>query len=271
MNILKSGFQNLWETIVNKESLRVTFNVDIMKIYRPITSVYKTNQPLRESKCRQVWIAKRTENEALPTWEKYNFLIWSPEMKDSLHLWKESVDKEFNLFSKTVESYFTTSVVDTRNMIRGQTPIDYWVDNMVKKRDNSVWAQRDSYGVINRHMGPGYQSGSLPTGVDSEEKRTTVVYQMSRNIPSESYLKKKLRKHLYSLSAQDLDIKHFKTWRYFPHYQPKEIEDGILWRILEIQGRFNMWYIGSSVSFESVKSVVEYNSLIIENMEPVVS
>eukprot|EP00111_Clytia_hemisphaerica_P004410 TCONS_00012610-protein len=269
MNILKSGFQNLWETIVNKENLRVTFNVDILKIYRPITSVYKTNQPLKESKCRQVWIAKRTGNEALPTWEKYNFLIWSPEMKDSLHLWKETVDKEIDLFSKTMESYFTASVVDTRNMVRGQTPIDYWVDNVVKKRDHSVWAQRDSYGVINRHMGPGYQSGSLPTGDDGDEKRTTVVYQMSRNIPSESYLKKKLRKHFDTLNAQDLNIKQFKTWRYFPHYQPKDIEDGILWKILEIQGRFNMWYIGSSVSFESVKSVVEYNSLIVENMEPV--
>ena len=57
-----------------------------------------------------------------------------------------------------------------------------------------------------------------------------------------------------------------KTWRYFLHYSAAHMEQGYLWRILEMQGKYGMWYIGSSVSFESVKSVVEYNKLLVRNM-----
>lgn len=42
---------------------------------------------------------------------------------------------------------------------------------------------------------------------------------------------------------------------------------GYLWRILEMQGKYSMWYIGSSVCFESVKSVIEYNELLVRNMQ----
>ena len=45
------------------------------------------------------------------------------------------------------------------------------------------------------------------------------------------------------------------------------MESGILWRILELQGRYGMWYAGSSVRFESVKSVVEYNKILVSNMQ----
>ena len=34
-----------------------------------------------------------------------------------------------------------------------------------------------------------------------------------------------------------------------------------------MQGRNNMWYGGSSVSFESVKSVLEYNNLLLRQMK----
>ena len=74
-------------------------------------------------------------------------------------------------------------------------------------------------------------------------------------------------KHLRKIGGKNINVKELKTWRYFPRYSPKQMEQGVLWRILEMQGRFNMWYIGSSVCFESVKSVTEYNKLIIENME----
>jgi len=267
MNVLKSGFQNLWETIVREENIAVTFHVDILKIYRPVTQLYKTSSTYVESKCREAWILKQDRNEPFPTWERYDFIIWSPEMKESLHLWKDLVSTEKEIFSKTTPNFFTTSLVDTRDMTRGLTPIDYWVDNVVKKRDNSVWAQRDTYAVNNKFLGPKYQTGTFPTGADDLDKRTCVVYQMGNTKSSEKKLKRILLKHLRNLQGKDIEIKKFKTWRYFPRYSPGDMEQGVLWRILEMQGRFNMWYIGSSVSFESVKSVVEYNKLIVDNMD----
>ena len=266
MNILKSGFQNLWETIVKKENINITFNVDILQVVRP-----KRVPCTEPSSCRDVWIAQQIfGNNAAPTWEKYDFLIWSPEMKDSIHRWRNPAPKEVEYFSKTEHRYFTTSLIDTENMDRGFTPIDYWVDNMSRKRENSVWAQRDSYGVLQKQAGPEYMSSVLPTNDNKADKRrTTVVYQMGRKLSSERYLVKLIRKHLKQLNAEVMSVIDVKTWRYFPRYSPDKMEKGILWRILEMQGLHGMWYIGSSVSFESVKSVVEYNKLIVENMKPV--
>ena len=268
MNVLKSGFQKLWETIVEKEKINVTFNVDILQVVRPKN--YWCAKP-SASPCRDdVWIAQRIGNSAAPTWENYDFLIWSPEMKDSIHRWRNPEPKEVEYFSKTEHRYFTTSLIDTENMKRGLTPIDYWVDNMSRKRENSVWAQRDSYGVLQKQAGPEYMSSVLPTSDNKADKRrTTVVYQMGRRLSSERYLTKLLHKHLKRVDADITSVIDVQTWRYFPRYSPEEMERGILWRILEMQGRHGMWYIGSSVCFESVKSVVEYNRLIVENMKPV--
>jgi len=76
MNVLKSGFQNLWETIVREENIAVTFHVDILKIYRPVTQLYKTSSTYVESKCREAWILKQDRNEPFPTWERYDISLF---------------------------------------------------------------------------------------------------------------------------------------------------------------------------------------------------
>ena len=271
MSQLKSGFQNLWETMVKRENLKVTFGVNIYKVFRPATTLQNNGRHGSSKRCPSVWVCKTVKGKYsyFPRWERYDFLIWSPEMKTSLHLWKGNTQIEQNLFSSTTAVYFATSILDSRNMIRGQTPIDYWLDNVLKKRDGSVWAQRDSYGVTNQQNGENYQSGKLRSGNDNKDVKTAVSYQMSKREIPDAILKQQLLDHFKRVNGSDLSIQKFKNWRYFPRYSPFEMtEKGILWRILEQQGQFDMWYIGSSVCFESAKSVVEYNKLLLENMQP---
>ena len=37
-------------------------------------------------------------------------------------------------------------------------------------------------------------------------------------------------------------------------------------QVFELQGQHKMWYAGSSVSFESVRAVMEYNNLLLKQM-----
>ena len=46
------------------------------------------------------------------------------------------------------------------------------------------------------------------------------------------------------------------------------MQAGRLWEVFSVQGRSRTWYIGSSVSFEAIRSVMEYNNLLIRNMVP---
>eukprot|EP00794_Sanderia_malayensis_P011742 gene11742-12963_t len=70
------------------------------------------------------------------------------------------------------------------------------------------------------------------------------------------------------MGATYVKIRQVYPWRYFPRFNPADTRSGILWDIVDMQGKHGMWYIGSSVIFESVKSVVEYNELLISKMRP---
>ena len=67
-------------------------------------------------------------------------------------------------------------------------------------------------------------------------------------------------------NASSVEILQTISWEYFFRWSPKEMEDGRLWQVLRNQGTRLTWYIGSSVSFEAVRSVMEYNNLLIRNM-----
>ena len=45
------------------------------------------------------------------------------------------------------------------------------------------------------------------------------------------------------------------------------MEAGRLWEVFSQQGRAGLWYCGSSVSHESIRGVMEYNKLLLANME----
>ena len=65
-----------------------------------------------------------------------------------------------------------------------------------------------------------------------------------------------------------LEILNTISWRYFPRWSPEDMEQGRHWQVFQIQGQRRMWYAGSSVSFESIRSVMEYNKLLIRQMRP---
>ena len=50
-------------------------------------------------------------------------------------------------------------------------------------------------------------------------------------------------------------------------WSPEEMTAGYLWDTFEIQGTKRTWYAGSSVSFESVRSVMAYNKLLLRQFD----
>lgn len=248
--MLRNGFKNLWEKIIEVENIDVRFGVDIYQLYRSRSQ-------------KKVWIDM--EMAGARKIHEYDFLIWSPEMKTSFPYWADASEEEIYYFSRPSPAFFTTSLVDTENMIRGSSPIDYWFDNINKKRQHSLWAQRDSYAALNNLHGSLYKAGAYPGGNDGLAKRTAVVYQMGDFAPIYTELQHTLVESLHALNATSVHVGFMKTWRYFPKFSAQDLQDGVLWRILEMQGKYGTWYIGSSVSFESVKSVIEYNKLLLKH------
>lgn len=137
------------------------------------------------------------------------------------------------------------------------------MDNVKKKRSGSVWATRNSKDEF-AAGDTGHQTSALLSD-DKVRDRYEMAYQFSRKQPCKPLLK--AITHFQKTGASRIDFIKQKVWKYFPHYSSKDLTDGILWDILEMQGKYKTWYIGSSVSFESLKSVLEYNKLLLSLMK----
>ena len=98
---------------------------------------------------------------------------------------------------------------------------------------------------------------------------TMTSLQTSDELISEAVLNKKLTDHFVDgFNATSVQILQTIPWEYFYRWSPEEMQEGRLWQVFERQGRSRTWYAGSSVSFESIRSVMEYNNLLIRNMVP---
>ena len=260
MSLLKNGFQNLWEKIVEAEDITIYLNTKVTRLVRQTVS--------KDSNSYKSIIS--TQNTKTNSYEdrSYDFMIWTPEMKESLPLWGNQFEKEVEYFSKTDIHYFTTAIIDTINETRSISPIIYFLkSNHSEIYDNRVIAQRDSYSAINEFTGPLYQNATYPMSKDNSSFMTTVNYIMAKTKQSKTELIRKFIEQKQHLKANLALIFKMEQWRYFPRYSEEDMESGILWRILELQGKYGMWYTGSSVCFESVKSVVEYNKILVSNMK----
>ena len=246
LTMISGGFQGLWETVKTRENIKVCFNVNIKRIQRTSSCVY---------------IYDKSRRRVL----KFDFLIWTPSLFSNLHVINAS-QKEKKIFSKLNPAWFTTTLFDSTYGIRGSSPIDYWISNIENKRECLVWSQRDSYGTLNSLQGPAYQNGTLPGGPDGKFVRTGVAYQYGKRKPSVSKNKQAFYQHFRKLHASHIQIVKQKTWEYFPRFSTQEMATGVLWDILEMQGSRRTWFAGSSVIFESVKSVLEYNKLLVSKM-----
>jgi hypothetical protein len=251
LNMIRGGFQNLWETAVKKENIKVVFNANVFNVkrYNNLVKLYVWYNGQRH--CRN-----------------YDFLIWTPSVYTTRHM-LDACKKEKDIFSKLCPVWFSTTLFSSTYGTRGESPIDYWLDNVENKREHSLWAQRDSYGTLNNYYGEAYKNGSLPGGPDGRFIRTGVAYQYGKYQPRRDPLKEILKTNLRCTGASNIEIVEQKIWEYFPKFSPGEMANGALWDIFKMQGSRRTWFAGSSVNFESVKSVLEYNKLLVSKMKDI--
>ncbi len=58
------------------------------------------------------------------------------------------------------------------------------------------------------------------------------------------------------------------AWRdFFPRWSTAEVSRGRHWDLFEMQGRYGLWVVGDGASYESTKSVMEYNRLILRQAQ----
>ena len=100
----------------------------------------------------------------------------------------------------------------------------------------------------------------------SGDQKTFTVFQYCNSTCSLEDTNQKLTDHYTTFGATDIEILRTFTWPYFPRWNIKDAEKGRHWDLYNLQGVGNVWIIGGGTIFESVRTVMGYNQLLIENM-----
>ena len=239
--VLKEGFEKVWSTAAKREQLDVHFEVDIDVIHRSANGselhYWKRNMQYRH------WC---------------DFLIWAAPMTEFLKNIRVPTKSEKQYFGTLTHKIYSTSLMHANNSTRNG-PIAMYAENIERKTEHSILQDIDMDGIFLQDLST-YKDFKV-------ERRLTTVCQYGKDYINEAELHAIVKKH-YSTGFTHTDIEIFNTisWPYFYRWNPHEVADGIHWKVFNMQGVHRTWYAGSSVSFETIKSVMEYNNLLLRQM-----
>ena len=257
--IFKNGFEHVFNTIVTEEKFDIRFNTTIENIVR-------TDE--------DVSIRYRNASADVLT-EKCGFLIWSPPMPDLVRYLSNITKREHDLFTSLSSQGIVASVLRTKGTIRNR-PIAYYRESIQNKIDYGVVADMDVEATLN------YCETNCTQNLEkynsmSDSSREVTVFQILRNATNslnangqdilDISLQKAKKHYEKHFNTTDMEIISSISADYFYRWNPYEMEMGNPWNVFEIQGNYRTWYIGASVSFESVKGVMGYNKLLLRQFQ----
>ena len=256
--ILKKGFENIWNKLVEKEHFDIKYNVDISLV-------------LRDSRNRITLLYKDQYQNRLS--EDCDFLIWTPPMPELMKVLSNPTLQERKLFNTLSYYIFMSTIFKETGTVRN-TPYVVYQQSLEDGQNNvtsgEVMTDIDIYGELN--YCDANDDGTLPRGcqktkIEYDQERTPRILsclELRRNKTDEASHRETVRKHYVNgFHATDIQFIETKEWEYFYKWSPEELEKGSHWKVFNIQGKHGIWYAGASVSFESVNQVMEYNNLLI--------
>lgn len=243
----KNGFETIWKTIAEVEDLDIHFNVDLYSVRRSSGHVdlkFWKGSYLKETVC--------------------DFLIWTAPMSALLRTLSDATHQEYSLLGSLKPAIFTANLVNMKNDVRNG-PYTKHYETLKNKVDHGVTSEVNVKGMLI----PNIKSPEVQEqyNQDNGKEKTAYVVQLGKEYSNEKDLNAALVKHFSKgFNATDIEILNTISWPYFPRWSPEEANQGRHWEVFEMQGLKKMWYAGSSVSFESVKDVLEYNNLLLKQI-----
>ncbi|CAJ1389989.1 unnamed protein product [Effrenium voratum] len=240
VSMLKNGYQSLWKNMAKRHSDQVNYITGAQ-----VTAIKRT--PSVEIKYMLGGEEKVLEAD---------MFVSAIDMYRFSHLITDLDPEEKEVFSKLTESTLATTLYKGKTVAHEHT-VEFWFARQGVLTSDGVGqfhAQRNSRMATRPEI----------PAVDDTELR--VAYQYSEKPPQSgdaAKLSQALMEGLKTFAGEpEVEIRLQKPWPYFPRFEAQDLVKGCPWKILEMQGKRNTVFIGSSVCFESVLDVVCYNQLL---------
>ena len=74
-------------------------------------------------------------------------------------------------------------------------------------------------------------------------------------------------KDLSAIGKRDVRVLDQRQLPYFSHWKREKLLEGVVWNVLDSQGKNNTLWIGSSVCFETIIDVATYNANLVKRLK----
>ncbi|SON59374.1 hypothetical protein MSIMFI_00857 [Mycobacterium simulans] len=240
--MLANGFEFLWRDLADKSSADLLLGVTITGIERSEAG------GLRNSPATIRFVRNGLEERL-----ECDFVILAIPAKQALQLLDQPTPRELDNFSGQVfQRKYANTLVEAQNPFSGKGLI-FWPENMFDHSSDRVTSIRETSAMLD----PSKNDSARSLLIVGQSYPTTVNYDPDKSL---SELEQFLAKNGYVIS----DVLERQEWDYFPRFDAAAIERGAPWDAIANQGNMNTWFIGSSVSFESVDAVLEFNHFMID-------
>jgi hypothetical protein len=197
-------------------------------------------------------------------------------MPELVNYLSSPTQREYDLFASLSSHGVVSSVMRANDTIRNG-PIVHYRESLQNKIDGGVVHDMDVEGILN-YCDTNCVKNLKNYNLMSSYSRVITSFQLLRNATSnlhandkdivDKYIQKAKYHYENKFNASNIEIISSISQEYFYKWNPYEMEKGNHWKVFEMQGKYRTWYIGASVSFESVKSVMEYNKLLLRQFRP---
>lgn len=235
-NLVAKGMIRLYQAMVSDQDLQIRLHQQVQQIRRGDEVEVDTVD---------------TQTGAQAT-HRFDRLVIAANARQALGWLAEPTDAEQELFHDQVVHGMTTSL--QVGIQKDRHAIDSWFYNVRPGGDHRVITQRLTEAFFNDRF------DSKPR--DRPDARVT--FQYGAVAADEETIDRLYDEHYEKFGVQDAEtVGRFYWLDYFPHWKNA---GGVMaqkpWRVLDIQGDTNTYWVGGSVSFESLNDITCYNLLL---------
>lgn len=257
----------MWQAIANRENLNVQLGSRVERLRRD-SLTEETNVHLRIN----------------GQWRTFQFVIWTSNLKTAIKeiwTWKRDglnagpsheeyqnflrIDQDVNLMYRSVYLF------DSELLGRGGSYIDEYPDDVQKK--NGIYQMYDTYAMYNGqtdktiYRNRAYQQQNA----DNSDFRTLMAVNFYTQQTSVNNIYGDFLKVQNQFTPVNVSYASESAQQIFPRYSNSDALNGMLWRVLAMQGKYGIWYAGKSIYIYDVHMILKYNEVLLNKMKAPVS
>jgi predicted NAD/FAD-binding protein len=233
--VLRSGWQNLWTRIVERDGLEVWLSQEVRAVRRCATGV-------------TVELTDRSEPGApVERTLSCDLLIVACPAPAAL-AFLDATAQEQQVFGALKPATFTSTLYTSTHQ-PGRRYLDSWFYELGTTQQHTLYSQRQTIAAGRPEL----------ADVPEETPKVRVAAQYGEHPVLDAGLEASFNHRMAQVGARSVGVIARKRFDYFYRFDQDAIQARFPWKIASMQGQNRTWFIGSSVSFESVNNVIEMN------------